>query len=72
MSEEEREFPLTLEAENIRLKARVVELEADNQRLAQNIHYPDCWDDLGGYPTLVSALLEITRCNAHEEPLEVD
>jgi hypothetical protein len=30
-----------------------------DENIARRIHYPECWDDIGGYPTLASALWEM-------------
>lgn len=41
---------------------RIAELEAQINRIAKNIHYPECWDT-GAYPTLADAVCEITGCD---------
>lgn len=32
------------------------------ERIAKNIHYPECWDT-AAYPTLADAVCEITYCD---------
>ena len=44
--------------ENEILKAKVKELQAENERLGGLIHYPDCWD-MAVYPKLSDALIEV-------------
>lgn len=41
--------------------AEVERLEAELNRIASNIHYPECWDTMA-YPTLADAVCGSTRC----------
>lgn len=52
------------------LCARVIELSRSHAKLAESIHYPNCWDTMA-YPSLQEALDEI-GCNADHESLYPD
>jgi len=40
----------------------IEDLKKQVERIARNIHYPECWDT-GAYPTLADAVCEITYCD---------
>ena len=59
---------LEQETVNARLEASqktIEELTAERERIAMNIHYPECWDTMA-YPTLADAVIEITSCDPEQ------
>ena len=44
---------------------RIKELNAERERIAKQIHYPECWDT-AAYPSLADAVCEIAACDPEQ------
>jgi len=55
----------TIWEEAERLQKELAASEAQIDRIAKHIHYPECWDT-AAYPTLEDAVCEITRCDPNQ------
>ena len=64
----QQKYPTLVEEQQEEIERLEAELAAAKEqmgRMAEKVHYPDCWDT-AAYPTLADAVCEIAHCDPQQ------